>query len=112
MSIEKTTKRDQLLKVRLSDSELADIEQKATDSGLSKSALVRQSLARVRVRNRDDERKRVAMLNRLNANLNMVAKWCNFHKSSADSIEVLAQLVAIEREIKKFASGGGVEGVE
>jgi len=91
-----------MLRIRFDDVEWSELEQKASDAGLSKSALVRTCLDRVRIRNRDDERKRIAMLNRINANLNMIAKWCNTYKHNANSIEVLSALISIEKEVKKI----------
>ncbi len=51
-------------------------------------------------RDEELEKKRIALLNRINANLNMIAKWVNTHKDSADAIEVIGHLVAIERAVK------------
>jgi hypothetical protein len=57
----------------------------------------------VRIRNREDERARVAMLNRINANLNMIARWVNTHQGAADAVEVVAHLAAIERAVRELA---------
>ena len=43
------------------------------------------------------------MLNRINANLNMIARWVNTHRGAADSVEVVSHLMAIERAIKELA---------
>lgn len=67
------------------------------------SELVRDHLSKVRVRNRQDEKSRVAMLNRINANLNMIARWVNIHKNAADSVEVVSHLIAIEKAIKELS---------
>ena len=66
------------------------------------SELVRDHLGALTVLERDEEleKKRIALLNRINANLNMIAKWVNTHKDSADAIEVTGHLVAIERAVK------------
>jgi hypothetical protein len=45
-------------------------------------------LGKVQVRHRDDERQRLILLNRLNANLNMIARWANIHKSEAEAVQV------------------------
>jgi hypothetical protein len=42
-------------------------------------------LGKIQVRHRDDERQRLAILNGLNANLNMIARWVNVHQSKADA---------------------------
>ena len=63
------------------------------------SELVRDHLGRVRISNKEADRERTMMLNRLNANLNMIARWVNTHKSSASAVEVVAHLMVIERHI-------------
>lgn len=92
-----------MLRVRFSDEEYDRLKSLADDAGVSMSELVRDHLGKVKVRNRDDEKQRVAMLNRINANLNMIARWVNTHKASADTIEVVSQLMVIERHIAELA---------
>lgn len=70
---------------------------------MTMSELVRDHLSKLKVRNRQDERERVAMLNRINANLNMIARWVNTHRSAAEAIEVVSHLMVIERTIKDLA---------
>ena len=67
------------------------------------SALVRDHLGKVRIRNRQDEKQRIAMLNRINANLNMIARWVNTYKNSTESVEVISHLVVIEKAIEEIA---------
>ena len=57
------------------------------------SELVRDHLGALTVLERDEEleKKRIALLNRINANLNMIAKWVNTHKDSADAIEEIGR---------------------
>ena len=95
----KLKRRTRSLKVRLSDAEHALLSEKATRASLPMASLVRDHISRVTVRNREDEKQRLMLLNRINANLNMVAKWCNYHKSAAESVEVIAQLCAVERSL-------------
>jgi len=92
-----------MLRVRFSDEEYGRLKSLADNAGVSMSELVRDHLGRVKVRNRDDEKQRIAMLNRINANLNMIARWVNTHKSSADTIEVVSHLMVIERHIDELA---------
>ncbi len=66
------------------------------------SEVVRDHLGKVRVRNRRDEKARVAMLNRINANLNMIARWANTHKKAGEAIEVITHLAVIERQIAEL----------
>lgn len=88
-----------ILQVRLSDEEHAQLQQLATDAGMTMSELVRDHIGRIRVRNRQDERERVAMLNRINANLNMIARWVNTWRSGASAVEVVSHLMTIERAV-------------
>jgi len=96
-----------ILQVRLSDEEHAQLQQMATDAGMSMSELVRDHIGRIRVRNRQDERQRVAMLNRINANLNMIARWVNTWRGAASAVEVVSHLMSIEREIEKTTQENG-----
>jgi hypothetical protein len=88
--------------MRLSAEEYAALEAKAQDAGLTMTALLRDHVGQVRIRDRETERRRVALLNRINANLNMIAKWVNTHKGAADTVTVLAHLVALEAEITRL----------
>jgi len=88
--------------MRLSAEEYAALEAKAEAAGMTMTALLRDHFGKVRIRDRDTERRRVALLNRINANLNMMAKWVNTHKGAADTVTVLAHLVALEAEITRL----------
>jgi mobilization protein NikA len=85
--------------IRFSEEEHASLAATAKAAGLNPSALLRDHLGKVRIRHREDERQRVIALNRINANLNMLARWCNTHKGGADVVQIMAYLVAVEREI-------------
>lgn len=92
-------KRTERIYIRLSKEELEKAKKTAEESGLTISELVRDHLGKTTVRNRSDERQRVINLNRINANLNMIARWVNTHKSNAETIEVLTHLISIENQI-------------
>jgi hypothetical protein len=78
--------------------EYADLVEKgAAVGGMSK--LLRDHLGKIWVRHRDDEKSRVVALNRINANLNMIAKWVNTHKSVADAVQVMVYLADVRREL-------------
>ena len=83
---------------------------------------LREHFDEVQVRHRDDEHQRNVLLNRWNANLNMIAKWVNTYRSYADVRHVIRQLEALERELalvrepveqavivgfSKYGTGGG-----
>lgn len=92
-----------MLRVRFSDDEWQALQDLSESASMTMSEVVRDHLGKVKVRNRKDERDRVAMLNRINANLNMIARWVNTHKGAADAVQVVTHLMAIEREIKELA---------
>lgn len=96
-------RRETLLRIRLNDAEHERLKALAADAGMTPSGLVRDHIGRVRVRNRSDEQERVAMLNRINANLNMIARWCNVHRGAADTAEVVRQLQAIRQAVEEIA---------
>ena len=39
------------------------------------------------------------MLNRINANLNMISRWVNTHKNAADAVQVMVYLADVQREL-------------
>ncbi len=96
-------KRTERLYIRLSKDELENAQKIAKESGLTISELVRNHLGKTTVRNRNDERQRIINLNRINANLNMIARWVNTHKSNAETIEVLTHLISIENQISEYS---------
>lgn len=98
-----TTARDKTLRVRFSDDEFKALQERAAEAGLSMSELVRDHAGQLKVRNRKDEHMRNVTLNRINANLNMIAKWANTHKGAAEAVDVIAHLIALQREIGKLA---------
>jgi hypothetical protein len=89
-------------KFRVTDEEHAGLAAKAKAADIPMSVLLRDHFGRVRIRHRQDERKRLALLNRINANINMIARWVNTHKGRADATIIQAHLVAIEREITRL----------
>jgi hypothetical protein len=95
--------KNNMLRVRFSDKEWDDLKRLSESANMTMSEVVRDHLGQVIIRNRHDEKQRIAMLNRINANLNMIARWVNTHKSAADSVEVVAHLMAIDRAVKELA---------
>ncbi|WP_407651840.1 plasmid mobilization protein [Bombella saccharophila] len=93
-----------MLRVRFSDEEWTTLQEQANAAGMTMSALVRDHLGRVSIRNREDERQRLIRLNRINANLNMIARWVNTYRDKAETIQVISHLIAIQRYIRDLAS--------
>ena len=95
-----TKKRNRIVRVRFSDAEWEALQALSESAGMTMSELVRGHLKKIKVRNRQDEKARVIMLNRINANLNMIARWVNTHRGAAEGVEVVSYLMAVERAIK------------
>ena len=90
--------RGRMIRIRVSDEEYAALSEKGAAAG-GMSKLLRDHLGQIWIRHRDDERQRLAMLNRINANLNMVARWANTFKERADAWAVVSRLEAIQAEL-------------
>ena len=98
--------RNHELKVRLNDDERAELEHRAALAGMKPAVYLRERITRGVVPNVDAIRERSGLLNRWNANLNMIARWCNIHKAGASAIEVQAELVHLSRLIQHHFRGG------
>ena len=82
---------------------------KAAAAGVSPSDLLRQAMARTRTwtaRAVAVERERTRQVTRIGNNLNQIARWANTHAETAEAVEVIAHLVAIERAIAQLAYFG------
>ncbi|NOG58868.1 MAG: plasmid mobilization relaxosome protein MobC [Proteobacteria bacterium] len=69
------------------------------------SDLIRESLNRVRTWSQGDRqsyRERTIQVARIGNNLNQIGRWANTYKNTASTIEVVSQLIAIERELKRL----------
>ena len=88
--------------VRLTDEEKLDWDLKAHAAGLSISELVRQAMNRVRISHVGDRSiqiERTRQIAKIGNNLNQIARWVNRYKTSADTVEVVTHLVAIEKAL-------------
>ena len=95
---------------RVSPAELADWRAKAAAVGVPLSDLVRQAMARTRTwtaASAKVERERTRQVARIGNNLNQLARWANRHASAVEAVEVIANLVAFERELRKLTRIGG-----
>ena len=98
---------------RVSPAELADWRAKAAVAGVPVSDLLRQAMARTRTWTAaatEVERERTRQVARIGNNLNQLARWANRHASAVEAVEVIAYLVAFERELRKVARIGGDDG--
>lgn len=88
--------------VRLTDDEKLDWDLKAHAAGLSISQLVRQAMDKVRITNIVDRAvqiERTRQIAKIGNNLNQIARWINRYKTSADTVEVVTHLIAIEQAL-------------
>ena len=98
---------------RVSPAERADWQAKAAAAGVPVSDLLRQAMARTRTWTApaaDAERERTRQVARIGSNLNQLARCANRHTSAVEAVEVIAYLVAFERELRKLTrigTGGG-----
>ena len=92
-------RRTAVVRARVLPSEHAGWLAKAAAAGVSPSDLLRQAMARTRTwsaRAVAVERERTVQ----------VARWANTHAETAEAVEVIAHLVAIERAIAGLARFG------
>ncbi|MGK7878847.1 MAG: MobC family plasmid mobilization relaxosome protein [Crocosphaera sp.] len=93
------------IKVRLSKQEKMDWQEKAALSGISLSNLIRQAMSRTQTWTAADRgliAEQTREISRIGNNLNQIAKWANTYKSTAEAIEVIECLRAIEKAIAQL----------
>ena len=91
--------------LRAAPAEIADWRAKAAAAGVPLSDLLRHAMARTRTWTAaaaDAERERTRQVARIGNNLNQLARWANANASAVDAVEVIAHLVAFERELRKL----------
>lgn len=99
-------RRAAFLTVRLTAEEREGWKTKAEVAGVTVSELVRQAMSRTRTWTApaaEIERERTRQVARIGNNLNQIARWANTHKAAGEAVQVIAHLVAIEREIRELA---------
>ena len=105
--------REAIAQARITKAELAEWRGKAESAGVSIGALIRKAMARTHTWTapaRDIERDRSRELARIGNNLNQIARWANRYKRRGEAVEVLVQLAAIEREMKRLRLRSGGRG--
>lgn len=76
-----------------------DWELKAHAAGLNISQLAREAVAKVKITKLQDkvlQKERTHQIAKIGNNLNQIARWANTYKSTAEAVEVITHLVAIE----------------
>jgi len=94
--------RDHLLRIRLSQAELDRLETLASEAGITKSELVRDHIGKTKISNDADSKDRLAILGRINANLQQIARWVQETKTPIETTTVLSHLIALERAISEL----------
>ena len=104
-------KRDKWVHVKVSESERSEWQRLAQVQGASVADLVRAAVGGVALSNRQAPERRpvkrvdpelIRELGRIGNNLNQVARWANYYKADADAEQVLAVLLAIERDLSEI----------
>jgi len=99
-------KRTKWIKVRVSESEKAVIDEKAKVAGVTTATLIRESLCRVKswtIKDKETEREKIREISRIGQNLNQISRFCNLHKSNADTVQILTALVSIEKKLDSLS---------
>jgi hypothetical protein len=96
-------KLDSSLHIRLSQQEKLSWQEKATSAGMSLSTLIRQAMTKTRtwtVADRSLVKEQIRQISRIGNNLNQIAKWANTYKETAEAIEIIQALRAIEQTLQ------------
>lgn len=103
---EMTDKHDTNITIRISKAEKLAWQEKATRSGLTLSNLLRQAMDKTRTWTVADSsliKEQTRQLTRIGNNLNQIAKWANTYKSTAEAIEIIQALRALEESLTQLS---------
>jgi hypothetical protein len=96
------------LELRCSADEKAAWQAKAASAGMSLSELVRHSLDKSRLPDKQRQKDLAALVRevaKIGNNLNQIARFANTYKSTADTAQIVAHLAAIERILEDVYQG-------
>ena len=102
------SRRTAFVTVRVTEEEQREWKAKASATGRRPSELLRAAMGKTRTWTAEAagvERERLRQLARVGNNLNQIARWANTYKREAEAVEVVAHLVALEREIGELVGG-------
>ena len=108
MSGRAPSRRTVIAHTRVTSAELAEWNAKAAAAGVTLSELLRQAMSRTQTWTApamEVERERTRQVARIGSNLNQIARWANTHLDGMAPVEVIAHLVAIERELAALSAG-------
>jgi Bacterial mobilisation protein (MobC) len=95
------------IKIRLSKEEKFSWQEKAVRAGIPLSTLIREAMGRTRTWTASDRsslQEQTRQISRIGNNLNQIAKWANTYKSTAEAIEVIEALRAIELALTQLST--------
>ncbi len=99
--------RTNTISIRLTDEEKLDWELKAHAAGLTISQLAREAMGRVKVTNIKDrsiQMERTRQIAKIGNNLNQIARWANTYTNTAEAVEIVTYLIAIEQALLALTS--------
>nr|QPB93781.1 hypothetical protein [uncultured bacterium] len=95
--------------LRMSVDEKALLETKAAEAGKSVNQFILDAIQKSRVMPREtksqDLREQNIWLNRINGNINMIAKHANRYQAEADAVLIQVRLLQIRRELQAYIEG-------
>ena len=96
---ENKERRSAWIKMRVTPDEKKLIESKASAQGQTVTDFLRQRALDYRLRQSPLEKERIRQLARIGSNMNQIARWANTYKKRAEAVEVITQLIVLEREL-------------
>ena len=110
-----SVRRDKLLTIKTSETERAAWQAEAAAAGLTLADLIRFRMSAKQVGREPRQRRRLtraadpallAILGRLNGNMNSLAHWASTHKTAAEAVQVLAALTAMDKILSSYRPTG------
>jgi hypothetical protein len=97
------------ISLRMSFAQRAELQHKAASAGLSLNAYVLAATQRSQVSGVNNEQTRElkqlnSWLNRINSNLNMIARVCNYKKDNVDLVLINISLSKIKKHVEQVAT--------
>ena len=90
---------------RVTAAELEEWRAKAESAGTTLSKLMRAAMRRTRTWTAEDSaavRERTREVARIGVNLNQISRWANRYRGAADAAQVIAHLVALDRDVREL----------
>ena len=96
-----TPHRTAIAHCRVTAAELEEWRAKAERAGTTLSELMRAAMRRTRTWTAA-VRERTRQVARIGNNLNQIARWANRYRGAGDAAQVVAHLVALDREVREL----------